>query len=556
MSLPDTATMKDSLRRLEIMSTREVSEPIRLPMLVSRVENLEAALNARPGVMMTALAAFFLSASYALANIRVFWFDEFITIYIAKQGSFGSIWHLLAGGADPNPPLSHLLVLASQHLLGNSEAAIRTPFILAGLVGMLCLFTLLQEYVTPVYAAAGVFFYMTTHAFDYSYEARSYALVMCFSMLSLLAWHWSTESPHPKAALLVMTVSLALAVSSNYYGILAFFPVAAGELTYYFTSGRRRIRWKTWLALMVAAGSLVPYLGLINASVARFSPYAWNKPNPDFIIGTYNYLLGSVGYLAGLTTFAALVIYVYERIQLRKHSPRILPPHVFAAVAVLVSYPVLAYVIAVVRAGMLSERHVLPVIYGVAFAVAVAAYRIFRRSAVASLLFLLCCLSFCTFVITDTFFDYQNQRMTLMRLIAALPKTGTLAVSDPHLVLPLYYYSPAQVASRIVFPVGLEHVRKYQREDSAEQNLAAASEIYPVPQIAVQDVLSDNADLYIIAPPWNWLLRLLDDYGHPAEPLNEQPSNHSLRGFFPLSLGDCVIFRERFSNASLDSFWP
>jgi hypothetical protein len=146
--------------------------------------------------------------------------------------------------------------------------------------------------------------------------------------------------------------------------------------------------------------------------------------------------------------------------------------------------------------------------------------------------------------------------MTLMRLIAALPKTGTLAVSDPHLVLPLYYYSPAQVASRIVFPVGLEHVRKYQREDSAEQNLAAASEIYPVPQIAVQDVLSDNADLYIIAPPWNWLLRLLDDYGHPAEPLNEQPSNHSLRGFFPLSLGDCVIFRERFSNASLDSFWP
>ena len=169
MSLPDTATMKDSLRRLEIMSTREVSEPIRLPMLVSRVENLEAALNARPGVMMTALAAFFLSASYALANIRVFWFDEFITIYIAKQGSFGSIWHLLAGGADPNPPLSHLLVLASQHLLGNSEAAIRTPFILAGLVGMLCLFTLLQEYVTPVYAAAGVFFYMTTHAFDYSY---------------------------------------------------------------------------------------------------------------------------------------------------------------------------------------------------------------------------------------------------------------------------------------------------------------------------------------------------------------------------------------------------
>ena len=512
-----------------------------------RAQSLETAINRRPRLVMFALAIFFLLAAYTLACVRPFWFDEFITIYIAKQGSLRAIWNLLSNGADPNPPLSHLLVLASIRFLGSSEPAIRTPFIFASLIGILCLFEFLRKYVGATYAAAGVCFYITTHAFDYAFEARSYALLLCFSMLSLIAWRWSIESRHPTAALLLMTASLGLSISSNYYGVLALFPIAAGELTYFFGSGRRRIRWQVWLSLAVASASLFLYLPLINASVARFAPFAWNKPTLDFLPFTYTFMLDSVGWLAAMAVYGALLVFLYEWTQMGRHIHGVLPRHEFAVVAMLLAYPFLGYSIAVLRSGMISARFVIPFVFGVSIAVAVSGYRLFRRNPVTSMLFLLCCVGWCVVRVGIAVSDYHEQRSVLRRMIDQLPNSGTLAVPDSLLVLPLHYYSPPQVASRIVFPMDILQIRNYKREDSSEQNLIAASQIYPVPLVPLQELLWKSPDFYIVAPPENWLLRVMNDYKRPAEELPKQVNNHSLRRFFSLSFGDCLIYREHFN---------
>jgi 4-amino-4-deoxy-L-arabinose transferase-like glycosyltransferase len=512
-------------------------------------ERIEQAINSRPNVVMGVVAVFFLINAYILASVRLFWFDEFITIYIARQGSIRAIWHLLANGADPNPPLSHLLVLGSMRLLGSSEAAIRTPFVLASLIGILCLFEFIRRHVGPLYAAAGVFFYVTTHAFDYAFEARSYSLLLCFSMLSLMAWRWTIESPHRKLALALMTLSLMLGISSNYYGVLAFFPIAAGEALYSFEGTPRRIRLQVWLALALASVSLLFYLPLINVSIKRFAPYAWNRPTSiDFLPDTYTFILEAIFWLAVICVVGAALVYVYERTQLGIRRPRVLPNHEFAAIAVLLAYPVLGYLIAVLRAGMISSRFVIPFVYGVAIAVAVSGYQLFRRNPVTSLLFLACCVSWCIFRVAENVADYNDQRGVLLRLTRVLPRSGTLVVPDSLLVLPLHYYAPPEAAARMVMPLDIQDVRKYKREDSAEQNFAAAAAIYPVPQIPLETVLRNNPQFYIVAPPENWLLRVMEDYRNPAEELPNQKNYHALRGFFSLSFGDARVFREHFDS--------
>ena len=80
-------------------------------------------------------------------------------------------------------------------------------------------------------------------------------------------------------------LALALGLSSNYYGILAFFPIAIGETV--LTIRTRRIYPATWLALAAAALPLLAYLPLIHHNIAEFTPHAWNRPRLDMLSDSY-----------------------------------------------------------------------------------------------------------------------------------------------------------------------------------------------------------------------------------------------------------------------------
>jgi 4-amino-4-deoxy-L-arabinose transferase-like glycosyltransferase len=76
----------------------------------------------------------------AQSHFKLPWLDELITLHIARQGSAGAIWNALAQGADPNPPLTHLLVHFSRILFGDHELAYRLPAFIGYWVGMVSLF--------------------------------------------------------------------------------------------------------------------------------------------------------------------------------------------------------------------------------------------------------------------------------------------------------------------------------------------------------------------------------------------------------------------------------
>ena len=207
-------------------------------------ERVYYSINDGPARVFGVAIGVYAAVTVVLTYIKLFWFDELITLYIAKLNSIRAVWKALEAGTDPNPPLTHVLVMVSTRLLGTGPLAVRLPAILGGLLGLVCLWAFLRKRLPPLYAAVGVGFFLCTAAYDYSYEARSYALTLGFAMLALLSWQRAATEPRREKWLLLLALALAAGISSNYFAVLAFFPIAAGELVR--SVERRRIDLPIW----------------------------------------------------------------------------------------------------------------------------------------------------------------------------------------------------------------------------------------------------------------------------------------------------------------------
>ncbi|MBA3915097.1 MAG: hypothetical protein H0X25_14865 [Acidobacteriales bacterium] len=390
-----------------------------------------------------------------------------------------------------------------------------------------------------IFAAIAAFFFMCTASFDYTFESRSYALVLAFSALSLVTWRAALEHPRKLWYSGVLALVLAAGLSSNYFAVLAFFPVAAGQLWY--DVRQREVTWRVWIALAAGASVLLLYLPLINSAIAVFSPYAWNKVRFDTVPDTYTEMVETILWpaLALLVAFAGWCWAEYS-----SRRPRLaLPGHELVAAITLMAYPFIGYAVAKLRGNMLSPRFLLPVCLGFGIAIALVCYEMFHRSPRVSLGVLLLLVSWFFAREGVVARRYYDQRLALGRIIQTLPAGGDILVSDSLLVLPLEHYASRDTASRLIFPVDFPAIRKYKTEDSPEQNLWAGRRVFPVRVMPLSTVLANNAGYVIAAPENNWLLQTLQDDRNIFVPeLPIQTDSKDIGGFTPLSHGDVWYF--------------
>ena len=199
--------------------------------LVERIGTyVDLALTRRPWVSTLTLSVAFLASASIRARARTLWFDEILTEYIAAQPSFDAIWKVLASHAESTPPLFHLLTKLSATALGWSEFGMRFPAMAGYLLMMLCLYFIVRRYASPLYALIAVFSSYLTDAPGYATSARPYGLLLGFSSLALLCWHVVSQHRFRKLALLGLCLSLAIALSVQYYAVLSFAAIGLGEL--------------------------------------------------------------------------------------------------------------------------------------------------------------------------------------------------------------------------------------------------------------------------------------------------------------------------------------
>lgn len=464
----------------------------------SRVQT-ELWIDRNPRYLLITLLAYYWVLVLIQARLKLLWADELITFSVALQPGMTGIWQALTAGADPNPPLLPFMVQGSVHALGSGAVAIRFPAMVCVCLTLVFLWAMLGRWVRPTFAAAGVLVLIATRGFDYAYDARSYAPLLAFTIAALALWMWLPDTSASHRILLSAALAAALggAVSSNYYGVLAIFPIAAGELA---RSRRlKKFRLEVWFALLLGLLPLLWYLPLIRHNLMEFGPHAWNPPSVRMVVSSYLELVEAVFWPVLL-----LLGYALHKRRLRFAVPR---PE-FIAVGVLLIYPVLGYGVSKAGSAMISPRCILPVCCGVGLAAGVLAQRVFGKVTGAGPLILLFLLAWvtareavCTWLLLD-----QRHAFLLLRDDIQHNANGRILVADSAFALPLFHYSAKGVQQRIVFPIDFPAIHRYEADDSGEENLwAGGQEVFHFPVVSISALRTLQPSDLVIARPDGWL---------------------------------------------------
>ena len=530
------------------------------------------------------LSLFYGIAIAGLSYVKLLWLDELITLHIARLGSVTAIWHALAHAADPNPPLTHLAVLASMRLFGAHTYVYRLPAMLGYWLGMLALFLFLKRRVPATWALLGVVISMGMGGFEWSYESRSYALFYGTTMLALYFYSVYTgksqRARQPRSALVGMTLALFLGLCANYFSILAFVPIIAGEVSRTWAklnatgtlvdrrASFRFIDWPIWGAILVAASPLLIFHSFIQRSIALYQPYAWNKVSFDMtdiayldMVEAMLWPLGSLVLMCGIVWFlsslcdicrgnlrpAWLGAFVTKARPkgMREDAP---PVQEVTPVLVLLLYPYLGWALASLHGGMLSARFVIPVCFGFAISSVYLAYRTLGQHQVTGPVLLGCFLLW--FMVRESYvgYSYNEEKTALFTTFAALREVDhfrePIVVSDNLLILPFQHYAPPDVASRVVYPIDMAAIMNRRHEASGEVNLWTGRDTYAFRIVPLAFLQHSVASYLLVTSEPDWLLDDLHAHHYDDDILpvdtHAEPLNYVAT---PLSHGKSEIFR-------------
>ena len=554
-----------------------------VPERTRQQDRMSAWIDAHPSRAFALLTAFYALATACLSHFKLLWMDELITVYIVKLGSVGAIWHALSAGADPNPPLTHLSVLACMRLFGTHTYVFRIPAILGYWAGMLGLFLLLKRYISPTYALLGVIMSMGMGAFEWSYECRSYPLYYGTTMLALLCWNmWvrPSRSAGPKyGALACMTLFLAAGLCANFFSVIAFVPIGAGELTRTvqraWTSRRNgllailgAIDWPVWCALLLGLVPLLAFRGFIERAIALYQPYAWNRVNFDTTTIAYFDMVEAMRYPLAILVVVCPMFALWSRVS-REERMRVRPrwlrcfveslaetrlriplPKLFEAIPIflLMAFPYVGWALASLHGGMFSARFVLPMCLGFAAFAAFMVFRTFGQVSGAGSFLLSAFLLW--FMVRSSYvgFSYDEEKTALFSTYNALRQADhyqeSIAVTDNLLILPFSYYAPPDIARRLVYPMDIRAIMSRRGEASGEINLWHNRAAYRFRMMPLAQFQRATFTYLMVCSEPDWLLddlhanRYIDEV-LPFDP-HAQPLNYIAT---PLSHGPTEIIR-------------
>jgi hypothetical protein len=351
---------------------------------VDRTTHLTSAQ--RGGVRLLAVfSLMFMVITCLIARFKLLSLDELFTLNVARLPSLSALWAALENGPEAAPPLHFLAERASCSLMGESNVAIRLPTIVGFLVMCICLYAFVRRHSRSPFAWTAAIFPLTTYAYTLSYEGKPYTMWMGWCGLALVSWQVAADSTGWRRilALGALGLSLAAGVSTHWYSVVIFIPLALGELARSWE--RRHLDLPVWFAFGAGVVPLPFYLPLIEHG-KQFSKNFWAKSGWYSIPETYYLLLRRPALF--LVPFALLwaVAVCLRRLSRRAErdtetDPGVPFPHEIVAAIGFVLIPVFEVVLAQTMTGGFRVFYAMPTHIGFSLLLAYAAQRLSRHSA-------------------------------------------------------------------------------------------------------------------------------------------------------------------------------
>jgi len=287
---------------------------------------------------------------------RPLWHDELYTYYIAKSPTLAQ-FIAAVNGIDLQPPLQYVLARMSLSLFGNSDLAIRFPFIIAFAVSSICLYHFVRRRLGRFYGLTAMLVFWLGPFMQYSAEARPYALVLGFLGVAMLGWQAGIEGRRRRLGLFALGFGVWGMIVSHAFSPLLVAVLGLAELVR--SVDRRKIDWPVWVALVIPSPFMILYLPIFR----RFE--GWTALPPEFqasyfkMITFYGDLLSYVSVVLLVGLVAALIVYRFQP-DLTKASAYAAHKHEVALVLGLLSLPIVTNLILMRTGGAFWPRYCIP----------------------------------------------------------------------------------------------------------------------------------------------------------------------------------------------------
>jgi uncharacterized membrane protein len=321
------------------------------------------------------LAAFFLATSLYISSHRLLWFDEVVTVHLARLADWTTLLSALSHGVDSLPPAYYIVVRAFDKLFGDREVAIRLPSTLAMVATLLITFDCARRLTDGLHGLIALAIAAAPLAGE-GFEARSYAIYVMFAALAL--WVWVSVRPGNKWRPVLFGAVLFLGVSFHYYAVLLLVPFALWELS----------RWKPWqppsamlIAGIIGVGLPAVLLSHFILSFSRkFSTGFWSHPSLSELMDIYSRI-----FVGGSFVLALAIVWIVL-VDRKDNVVALLPMQSGEAIGWLfLCVPLVGFVAAELKTNAFAVRYFLGIVPGVAVALSACIGRHFRNAQLVSL---------------------------------------------------------------------------------------------------------------------------------------------------------------------------
>jgi hypothetical protein len=405
----------------------------------------------------------YLAGTCYRASRKLFWFDEFGTIYVARLADAGAIWEALKGGADFNPPLLYLLTKAGEALMGAGHLGARLPEIVGFGVFCLCMFRFVSFGRSATAGLVAMVFPVVTGAYWHAYDARPHAIVLGCCGVAMVCWQASVSNPRRAWWLAGLSCALAFAVLNHAFGVLLFVPLAIAELVRTWNS--RKIDWAVWAAFAFASAAvfvLVPLAQAANAGPGGSISFVTLVR----LVNTYQYHLAP----ASLALAALPLLIVVSNPSVLACGPEgraclgLASAHECALLFAFSAMPIFATMISLLTGTDAFDRYSLSTIAGVAGLVGlVTARSVFVGVGMLAVLICMSCVDFAKYFRADELLETSSST-TISTHLPAFSKRYSLmsdaaAKNEPIILIDnldfaaTFYYAPPDIARRLVYAV-------------------------------------------------------------------------------------------------------
>jgi hypothetical protein len=457
---------------------------------------------------------------------KPFWYDEILTILEARQPTLSGALRA-ASDVDWMPPLSRVVFYFTDKLVGDGHVAFRLGPMIGFWVFCLCLYSFVARRAAISFAFMALLLPFASLFSAYSFEARSYAIVLGFCGIALVSWQAAAEGRNRPLVLVALFVGIAGAILNHYWAVLLYVPLCGAETWRNFR--QRKVDWPIWIAFAASAIPLLLSLFLV-LQVLQNNHHPWSSAHPrDYWVFYRNFwpVIGFV--IPALLLLGAWFLFRGPREEPAGLSPSTVRDYEWVAAALFLLTPMVAITAALaIPPHIYIARYLAMSTAGFTLLLIFAAAHWAKQRAAVAMLCAIAALA--PFLVHFTQIHRRAAGNPFLRarvLRQALrSQPEPVVISNNLSFLELWYYAPDDMKPRLLcLNDEKSAVQYYFRDDVAGDSLRAIG----VPFYSYRQFATPGKQFLIYFVGWSWMTYKVLEEGGTLDPMPENPKGMILR---------------------------